>query len=335
MRALCFLCLWMNWEGWMTGRPWADVDESGAKRGVPEPDRTIFRDELVAEGLLILTGVDGIYGRSAVYEEVAAAVDGLVVRAAVLEDAVPLRFPPVVPQQIVTKSGYLSSFPDLIGAVSTFRGDNRAHMELLEMVETDAEWTSMLEPAGVTLCPAVCHPLYPTLTGVMPPGGRCYDVFGWCYRHEPSVDPCRMQAFLQHDLVYVGDADSALRQRDRWLQLGLDFLAAIGLSVEPVVATDPFFGRAGRFLANNQRHETLKYEIVTPIHSPDYPTAIASANSHLDHFGQPFGITTASGEVAHSCCFGFGIDRIALALLRVHGMRPAGWPAAVRDRLWP
>jgi hypothetical protein len=93
--------------------------------------------------------------------------------------------------------------------------------------------------------------------------------------------------------------------------------------VEPVVANDPFFGRAGRYLANNQLEETLKHEIMASIHSPEFPTAIASANCHLDHFGELFGIETATRDVAHSCCFGFGIDRITLALLRTHGFQPA------------
>ena len=92
-------------------------------------------------------------------------------------------------------------------------------------------------------------------------------------------------------------------------------------------ANDPFFGRVGRILADNQRAETLKYEIVSPIDSLERPNAIGSSNCHLDHFGQPFGIATADGEVAHSCCFGFGLDRITLALLRTHGLDPADWPA--------
>jgi seryl-tRNA synthetase len=301
----------------------------------PPPDRQIFRDELLAGGLLVLTGSDGLYGRSMVYEDIAAAVDRLAVHAAAEEGSVGYRFPPVMPQQILERSGYLASFPDMIGSVSSFTGDNRSHMKLLEIVESGGDWTTMLEPAGVALCPAVCHPLYPTLTGTLPEGGGYYDVYGWCFRHEPSVDPARMQSFRQHDLVYVGDATSARDHRNRWLQLGLDVLGALGLPVEPVVANDPFFGRVGQILANNQLEETLKYEIMTPIHSADYPTAIASANCHLDHFGQPYGIETASGEVAHSCCFGFGIDRITLALLRTHGLRPAEWPTTVRERLWP
>ena len=111
----------------------------------------------------------------------------------------------------------------------------------------------------------------------------------------------RMQSFRQHDLVYVGDAERARDNRDRWLQLGAEILESLGLAVEIVVANDPFFGRVGRILAESQRSETLKFEIVTPIHSAEHQTAIASANCHLDHFGAPFGIVTAEGEVAHSC----------------------------------
>ncbi len=294
-----------------------------------------FRDELVAAGILVPTDSDGIYGRSAVYEDIVAGLEGLVNATAASEGSAGYRFPPVMPRSVLEQSGYLSSFPDMIGSVSVFRGDNAAHKRLMEVAQSGGEWTSFLEAADVSLCPAVCHPLYPTLRGTLPEGGRRYDVSGWCFRREPSVDPARMQSFRQHDLVYVGDAEQARQHRDRWLQLGAEILDSLGLVVETVVANDPFFGRVGRILAENQRSETLKYEIVTPINSVEHPTAIASANCHLDHFGQPFGIVTAEGEVAHSCCFGFGLDRITLGLLRRHGMSPAEWPTAARDRLWP
>ena len=301
----------------------------------PEPDRQAFRDELVTAGHLVLTGTDGIYGRSAEYEGIAAAMDDLAQRVSSAEGTVVYRFPPVMSLETFEKTGYLSSFPDLIGAVSTFGGDNRDHVKLLELAESDGDWTTLLEPAGVSLCPAACHPLYPTLSGVLPEGGRRFDVSGWCYRHEPSVDPTRMQSFRMHEMVFVGDAEGARHHRDRWLALGLEVLGELGLAVHSVVANDPFFGRIGRILVNNQLEETLKYEIVAPIHSAEFPTAIASANCHLDHFGEPFAIETSAGDVAHSCCFGFGVDRITMALLRTHGMRPAEWPGAVRDRLWP
>ena len=147
--------------------------------------------------------------------------------------------------------------------------------------------------------------------------------------------PARMQAFRQREYVYLGDPDGAEAHRDEWVKRGVELMSRLGLAVEAVVANDPFFGRVGRMLAANQREETLKYEIVTPIANDDRPTAIMSANCHRDHFGLPFGIETADGAVAHTACVGFGVERITLALLRAHGLEPARWPAEVRHGLWP
>jgi seryl-tRNA synthetase len=297
-------------------------------------DDAQFRDELVRAGHLVPMGADGIYGRSAVYEYILSAVDHQAALVAASERAVTYQFPPVVPPGVLERTGYVSSFPDLIGSVSSFMGTNAEHRKLLAKLQAGEDWTTFLEPAGANLCPAACHSLYPMLTGSMPEGGSKYDVSGWCYRHEPSVHAARMQSFRMHEVVYVGDAAGAVAYRDRMLQLGVDLLTSFGLTVDTVVANDPFFGRIGKIMAENQLAETLKYEIVSPIDSLEYPNAITSSNCHLDHFGQPFGITSADGEVAHSSCFAMGLDRITLALLRAHGLNPADWPATVRDRLW-
>ena len=126
-----------------------------------------------------------------------------------------------------------------------------------------------------------------------------------------------------------------LAHRDLWLERSADLLSGLGLAVERVVANDPFFGRTGRLLASNQRAETLKYEIVCAIHPGASPTAISSSNYHLDHFGTAFGIEAADGDVAHTACVGFGVERIALALLATHGLEPDAWPPRVKSRLWP
>lgn len=294
-----------------------------------------FRAELLHAGLLIPTGVDGIYGRSGTYESVAEAMDRLVLRVGADQEASSVRFPPVMPWVTFERNGYLESFPDQMGSVHTFRGDEGLHAELLRRTASHEDRAPLLESTDMVLCPAVCHPLYPTMTGVLPEGGRRVEVYGYCFRHEPSTDPFRMQAFRQHDYVFLGTPDGARTHRDLWIERGLDVLGGLGLEVSSVVANDPFFGRPGRMLAANQRHEELKFEIVTPVFDSGRQTAISSSNCHLDHFGRPFSIATADGEVAHTSCFGFGVDRITLALLHRHGLDPARWPAQVRARLWP
>jgi len=106
----------------------------------------------------------------------------------------------------------------------------------------------------------------------------------------------------------------------------------VGIDVELDVATDPFFGRSGRMLAASQREQALKFEVSFQIAGPE-PTALASFNYHGEHFASVYGIRLAGGELAHTACLGFGLERIALALFRTHGMDRDGWPAEVLGEL--
>jgi seryl-tRNA synthetase len=85
-------------------------------------------------------------------------------------------------------------------------------------------------------------------------------------------------------------------------------------------------------MAASQREQALKFEILVPIGGPE-PTAVASFNYHQRHFAETFGIEIEGGGEAHTSCLGFGLERISLALLRAHGLDPAGWPAAIREEL--
>ncbi|HXW33517.1 MAG TPA: amino acid--[acyl-carrier-protein] ligase, partial [Acidimicrobiales bacterium] len=294
-----------------------------------------FRSQLFDAGVLVSTGVDGLYGRSAAYERILAGIDALVTSEILDAPADAIFFPPVMARWVFDRTDYLKSFPDLMGSVHTFRGSDRDHAELVRLVDEGEDWPKALVPADVVLCSATCHPLYPLCTGRLPKGGRRFEVNGYCFRCEPSVDPARMQAFHMHEYVYVGEADEAQSHRDRGLERGLELLASLGLDVSKEVANDPFFGRVGKMLAASQIDEALKIEVVTPICSEERPTAIMSANCHRDHFGLPFAIETDDGETAHSACVAFGVDRVTLALLARHGLDLERWPTSVRDRLWP
>ena len=294
-----------------------------------------LRSQLIDAGVLVQTVVDGLYGRSAEYEKIAQGVVALTSRAGENDGALSLHFPPVIPRELLVQTDYLNSFPDLTGSVHTFRGDDKLHAQLLTLVEEGKDWSPVLEPADVVLRPAACHPLYPLCTGRLEEGGRRYEVHGWCFRHEPSRDPARMQSFRMHEFVFIGEPQGTVEHRDLWLERGTELLEGLGLPVDIVVANDPFFGRVGKILAVGQRDEALKLEWVTPIASEKAPTAITSVNRHQDHFGLKFGIETSEGEVAHSACFAVGVDRVTLALLHAHGFDSGKWPARVRAKLWP
>jgi seryl-tRNA synthetase len=294
-----------------------------------------FRSDLLASGLLVDSGVAGLYARSGTFEKVVRGLDDLVSAAGADQHAPVLHFPPIIPKVDLEHSGYLRSFPDLLGAVSVFEGDDELHRELLELLDQGQDWAGLLTSSLVTLSSAACHSLYGSLSGRLAPGGRRFEVFGHCFRHEPSLDPARMQAFRMHEFVYVGEPEGAVAHRDMWLERSADLLSSLGLPVETVVANDPFFGRAGRMLASNQRSEALKFEVVCPIQAGAPVTAIASSNYHVDHFGAAFAIESADGDVAHSGCVGFGSERVTLALLATHGLEPDAWSARVRSLLWP
>ncbi len=292
-----------------------------------------LRDRLIHAGVLIGSTVKGLYGKGAAFVHVFDGLDALVTEAGQVDQPELMRFPPLLPREHFVRTDYVRSFPDLIGSVHSFLGGDREHAALLQTLADDGPWSTELDPTELVLVPAACYPIYPTISGILPRGGRTFDVLGSCFRHEGSDDPARMMTFHQHEFVHVGTPESALAFRNRWLERSQILMKSIGLDVADEVANDPFFGRAGRMLAANQRGDALKFEVVATVANPEKSTAIVSCNCHQDHLTIPFGINTHDGGVAHSACVGFGMERIVLALFARHGMDLELWPREYRSRL--
>ncbi|WP_199231599.1 amino acid--[acyl-carrier-protein] ligase [Azospirillum sp. TSO35-2] len=295
-----------------------------------------YRDELVDAGLLIPTGVDGLYGRSGVFEDVVERFDALVTRWGGGDGAEVMRFPPALNRRYFEESEYLKSFPHLAGTIHSFAGDEKAHRTLLRRLEEGQDWTEDQAATDVVMTPAACYPVYPTIArrGALPDEGHLIDVFSYCFRHEPSIDPARMQLFRMREYIRIGTPDQVVAFRELWLERGRAMMASLGVPLDVDVANDPFFGRAGAMLSSSQREQKLKFELLIPITSVEKPTACLSFNYHQDHFGHLWDIHGADGAVAHTACVGFGMERVALALFRHHGFDPESWPAAVRQVLW-
>ena len=292
--------------------------------------------ELTGAGLLIPTGVPGVYGRGAAFEDVRLRFGSLVERRSEADGAERIRFPPLVPRRHLEDIGYLRSFPHLVGTIFSFEGDERAAVEQEKRAARHEDWSEFQRMTDLVLAPAACYPVYPAIAarGALPEGGVTVDAgAAYVFRREPSGDPGRLQMFHQHEIVRLGEPDVVSAWRDAWRDRALELLRDLGLDADVNVASDPFFGRSGRMLAANQRDQKLKFEIEVQIAGPE-PAAVASFNYHQDHFASVFDLRTADGGRAHTACLGFGEERITIALFRTHGLDVEAWPARVRKRLW-
>lgn len=297
--------------------------------------QTSFSQALEAAGLLFSNGVPGLPGRSGVFEAVIAGLDGLVTRLGEGNGAEVMRFPPAMNRSVFEQSGYMRGFPQLAGSIHCFCGDERAHRALLTCIEEKQDWASDLKPVASVLTPAACYPLYPIVAsrGALPADGATVDVASWCFRHEPSEDPARMQMFRMREYVRIGSPEQVLAFRQHWLDRVPEIAAALGLSAVVDLANDPFFGRTGRLKADSQREQGLKFEMLAQAGDLPKPTACMSFNYHQDLFGSLCGLQQADGSIAHTGCVGFGMERLTLALFYCHGLKVGAWPTRVRAAL--
>ena len=301
----------------------------------PDQPALPFHAALVDHGHLLPSPVRGVWGRGAAFQDLIERIDALVLREAAADNAEPMHFPPLLPRQLMERLGYLDYFPQLIGSIHSFFGDERAARELSARVAAGERWEELLAPTDLMMLPAACYPVYPLFSGLlMPEAGRVLTTRNWCFRHEPSDEPTRLQAFNLREYIRIGTPEAIEAWSDLWLARAAGLLEGLGLDARVDAASDPFFGRAGRMLASSQRAHRLKYELLVPVLPDAPPTAVCSVNWHQQHLSGIFGIRDAGGGIAHSACLGFGLERVALALLRTHGLDMAAWPDGVRARLW-
>jgi seryl-tRNA synthetase len=295
-----------------------------------EPDHL---DDL-ARQLFRPSGVDGVYGRTGEYESVIEALAALITRHRPA-DAEVFRFAPVMSRASLEKQGYLQSFPNLVGAVCCLEGSEREIAASANKSGVGGSWTEDLVPSDLVLAPAACYPVYPIAAerGTVPDEGYVFDVAADCFRHEPSRHVDRFQTFRMREYVRIGTPQQIQDFREPWIIRAQGIADAIGLPYTVDVANDPFFGRVGTMMATQQRADALKFELLVPVRSKESPTACMSFNYHKEHFGEVWGLHNAKGEVLHTGCVAFGMDRLAVALFVIHGAKLAGWPASVREAL--
>ena len=297
-------------------------------------DKPAVSPEDLLATLFTPMNVAGVYGRTGAYEDV---VEGLhrYITSLRPAGAEVFRFPPVVSRALVEKSGYLKSFPHLLGCVCALGEDPATVNGAVSRFQAGGDWTTSTQATDLVLAPAACYPIYPIAAarGALPEGGLMFDVASDCFRREPSHDIDRFQSFRMREFVAIGAPAQISAFRDDWMARAPEIAGDLGLAHAIDAASDPFFGREGQMVGRFQVANALKFEMLIPVKSSEKPTACMSFNCHRDHFGVTWGMNTADGEAAHTACVAFGIDRLAVALFARHGTEVSGWPQGVRAKL--
>lgn len=279
-------------------------------------------------------GVDGVYARTAAYEDVIESLSKLISSSRDAEAEV-LRFPPVMSREQLEKSGYLNSFPNLLGCVCALHGSEGEINAAVSRHAAGGDWTNALSPADLVLSPAACYPVYPIAAarGAVPPDGYVFDIAADVFRHEPSREIDRFQSFRMREYVCIGSPEQVSVFRSRWMDRAQDIAKLLQLPFTLETASDPFFGRVGQMKAVAQLQAALKFELLIPVRSHEKQTACMSFNYHKEHFGNVWNMKLQAGELAHSGCVAFGMDRLAVAMFATHGLEVKDWPEAVRRAL--
>ena len=302
----------------------------------PAPNTELPLDPLapLGDALFHRMGVDGVYARTALYLKLLERLESYITG---LRDpkAEVMRFPPVMSRHQLEKSGYLQSFPNLLGCVCALHGSESAIRAAVDQQDKNGAWTKSLAASDLVLSPAACYPVYPIAAerGTLPADGWQFDIEADVFRHEPSKSLDRLQSFRMREFVRIGSAETIVAFREYWLERAPKLAADLSLPFTLEVANDPFFGRVGQIMAVSQRQQALKFELLIPYYEGTRPTACMSFNYHRDHFGNVWDMRDAAGASAHTSCVAFGIDRLAVALFAVHGLDLSRWPAPTRQAL--
>ena len=303
---------------------------------LPESSATADTEavESIRAALFHQIGADGVYARTGLYEEVLQALTAYVTRQRDPRAEI-LRFPPVMSRSQLEKSGYLKSFPNLLGCVCALHGSETEIRAAADSHESGGDWTRSLAPSDLVLSPAACYPVYPLAAqrGRLPADGLIFDVAADCFRREPSRALDRLQSFRMREFVRIGSPESIQAFREEWMSRAQQLAGELALPCELDVANDPFFGRVGQMMAVSQRQQALKFELLIPYFPGARPTACMSFNYHRDHFGVTWDLPDADGAPAHTSCVAFGMDRLVVALFCVHGVELTRWPASARRSL--
>lgn len=303
------------------------------------PPRAVF-GELRDRGLAFVTG-DGQVALAKPLLDLMDRLDSLLTGIACSEfAAAEYRYPTLIRTQALRRSGYTSSFPHHLMFTTRLRSDIHNYRDFLAETGVGAGDDDFAQavlsrsgPVDQCLPPTMCYHTFQQFADApLPMADMAVTARGKSFRFESryQADLERLWDFTIREIVFLGTREFAAGCRDRFRDLAGALLDELALTGHCEVAHDPFFGDQDTSASiSSQRLLERKHEMRLAV-APDRTIAVGSFNLHGRLFSDAFDIRQPDDQPAHTACVGFGLERLAYAVLCQHGTNEAGWPDPLR-----
>ena len=242
--------------------------------------------------------------------------------------------PSVWPIDLFNKVNYFKEFPQHASLIAGIRKDHKELSSFSSQSEKYKKQNSVklnesFDDCKYGLQPAVCDTCYYILKNKKDIQNTIYTTYNKVFRNEfskhNSLD--RLPVFSVRDIMFVGDKQFVLHQRQLLIEKLTEFLKKTGLNCSIEVADDPFFSTSLEKKLFQFQFES-KYEILAFIPYLNKRIAIGSINLHLDSFSSAFNFSREGSEI-YSGCIGIGFERLLLAFYSQFGNDVSKWPSSL------
>lgn len=245
-------------------------------------------------------------------------------------------YPNCIPVDGLGKANHFSSFPEHLHFLAHLPNDLEVLDTFAENARGVTEWKDVELPgttrARLVNNPSTCYHCYSARRGSSIEENTALTVVTKCHRFEAAnhKEYGRLLEFSMREVVFLGDPDYVRACRAETLERVERLAKDWTLYGELVASNDPFFTNDYKAKSAQQHRLAMKMEYRMLIPGAAKHLAMMSSNLHGPTFSKAFGITMG-GRLINTGCLGFGLERLALAILAQHGEDPAAWPRGLRE----
>ena len=238
-------------------------------------------------------------------------------------------YPNSIKIESLIKTNHVNSFPEHL----------LFNCHLLEDIETinhfvkssdKSEYLSkknILSKIKLIQNPSTCYHCYASKENQYFDKNQTFTAVSKCNRYEASNHSKigRMQEFSLREVIFLGSPDFIKKTRFKTIKLLNKFVSEWMIEGELITANDPFFTNDFETKASFQLSFDMKYEYKAKLPYQKNSLAIMSSNIHGTTFSKNFNLKSKK-NIIHTGCLGFGLERLALAIIAQHGYKSNNWP---------